>query len=148
MKVIALLPFKNEEWCLPSYLHNTTKIVDEIIAIDDGSTDNSVKILEDAGAKVYSSEKLINFNTFFSASGIITFKNSIDLQNTFKIIPLERLLIETDSPYLAPVPNRGKKNEPSFIKYTAEKLATIKDISYSEIVENTTDNFNNLFYKQ
>ena len=93
-------------------------------------------------------EKLMNFNTFFSASGIITFKNSIDLQNTFKIIPLERLLIETDSPYLAPVPNRGKKNEPSFIKYTAEKLATIKDISYSEIVENTTDNFNNLFYKQ
>ena len=58
MKVIALLPFKNEEWCLPSYLYNTTKIVDEIIAIDDGSTDNSVKILEDAGAKVYSSEKL------------------------------------------------------------------------------------------
>ena len=89
-------------------------------------------------------EKLMNFNTFFSASGIITFKNSIDLQNTFKIIPLKRLLIETDSPYLAPVPNRGKKNEPSFIKYTAEKLATIKDISYSEIVENTTDNFNNL----
>ena len=93
-------------------------------------------------------EKLMNFNTFFSASGIITFKNSIDLQNTFKIIPLERLLIETDSPYLAPVPNRGKKNEPSFIKYTAEKLATIKDISYSEIVENTTDNFNNLFSLQ
>ena len=93
-------------------------------------------------------EKLMNFNTFFSASGIITFKNSIDLQNTFKIIPLERLLIETDSPYLAPVPNRGKKNEPSFIKYTAEKLATIKDISYSEIVQSTTDNFNNLFSLQ
>ena len=90
----------------------------------------------------------MNFNTFFSASGIITFKNSIDLQNTFKIIPLERLLIETDSPYLAPVPNRGKKNEPSFIKYTAEKLATIKDISYSEIVQSTTDNFNNLFSLQ
>ena len=93
-------------------------------------------------------KKLMNFNTFFSASGIITFKNSIDLQNTFKIIPLKRLLIETDSPYLAPVPNRGKKNEPSFIKYTAEKLATIKDISYSEIVENTTDNFHNLFSLQ
>ena len=51
MKVIALLPFKNEEWCLPAYLHNTKVIADEIIAIDDGSTDNSVKILEDAGAK-------------------------------------------------------------------------------------------------
>ena len=70
MKVIALLPFKNEEWCLPSYLHNTNKIVDEIIAIDDGSTDNSKKILEDAGAKVYSSENLINFNSGWSEGSI------------------------------------------------------------------------------
>ena len=70
MKIIALLPFKNEEWCLPSYLHNTNKIVDEIIAIDDGSTDNSKKILEDAGAKVYSSENLINFNSGWSEGSI------------------------------------------------------------------------------
>ena len=70
MKVIALLPFRNEEWFLPSYLHNTTKIVDEIIAIDDGSIDNSVKILEDAGAKVYSSEKLIKFNSGWSEGSI------------------------------------------------------------------------------
>ena len=70
MKIVALLPFKNEEWCLPSYLHNTLKVVDEIIAIDDGSTDNSVKILEDAGAKVYSSEKLRNFNSGWSEGSI------------------------------------------------------------------------------
>ena len=70
MKVVALLPFKNEEWCLPSYLHNTLKVVDEIIAIDDGSTDNSLKILEDAGAKVYSSEKLRNFNSGWSEGSI------------------------------------------------------------------------------
>ena len=70
MKVIALLPFRNEEWCLPSYLHNTTKIVDEIIAIDDGSIDNSAKILEDAGAKLYSSEKLIKFNSGWSEGSI------------------------------------------------------------------------------
>ena len=62
-----------------------------------------------------------------------------------RIIPLERLLIETDSPYLAPAPNRGKKNEPSFIKYTAEKLASIKGVSYAKIVQSTTSNFNNLF---
>ena len=62
-------------------------------------------------------EKLLKLNAFFSASGIITFKNSIDLQETFKILPLEKILIETDSPYLAPVPNRGKKNEPSFLSY-------------------------------
>ena len=57
-------------------------------------------------------KKLLNFDTYFSASGIITFKNSTELQETFKSLPLEKLLIETDSPYLSPEPNRGKKNEP------------------------------------
>ncbi len=89
--------------------------------------------------------KLLEINSFFSASGIITFKNSKDLQETFKSIPLNKILIETDSPYLAPIPNRGKKNEPSFIKYTAEKLAEIKEISYKDIIINTTKNFNYLF---
>ena len=91
-------------------------------------------------------EKLLKLNAFFSASGIITFKNSIDLQETFKILPLEKILIETDSPYLAPVPNRGKKNEPSFLSYTAQKLADIKDLSKEEIIKITTKNFNNLFF--
>ena len=96
------------------------------------------------GSKKFA-DKLLELNSYFSASGIITFKNAIDLQETFKTIPLDKLLIETDSPFLAPVPNRGKKNEPSFIKYTAEKLAEIKDVSFSEISSRTTNNFNNLF---
>ena len=91
--------------------------------------------------------KLMEFNTYFSASGIITFKNSTDLQNTFKELPLERLLIETDSPFLAPEPMRGKKNEPSFIKYTAAKLALIKEISFEKINEITSINFEKLFSK-
>ena len=90
-------------------------------------------------------KKLLELNAYFSASGIITFKNSIDLQETFKFLPLEKLLIETDSPYLTPVPNRGKKNEPSFVKYTAEKLASIKDITTERLIKSTTTNFNNLF---
>ena len=90
-------------------------------------------------------ERLVKLNAFFSASGIITFKNSIELQNTFKFLPLEKILIETDSPFLAPVPYRGKKNEPSFIEYTAAKLAELKNISESEIVEITSNNFNQLF---
>ncbi len=92
-------------------------------------------------------EKLLDLNAYFSASGIITFKNSIDLQNTFNSLPLERILIETDSPFLAPVPNRGKKNEPSFIDFTATKLAEIKGIEKSEIIKITSNNFNNLFFK-
>jgi len=91
------------------------------------------------------SKKLLLLNAFFSASGIITFKNSIDLQNTFKTIPLKKLLIETDSPFLAPIPMRGKKNEPSFIKFTLDKLSTLKEISVEQMSNITTDNFNKLF---
>jgi len=90
--------------------------------------------------------KLQSLNAFFSASGIITFKNAIELQNTFKSLPLDKILIETDSPYLAPVPNRGKKNEPSFIDHTAKKLADIKEISKEELIKITTNNFNKLFF--
>jgi len=91
------------------------------------------------------SKKLLKLDAFFSASGIITFKNSTDLQNTFKTIPLEKLLIETDSPFLAPIPMRGKKNEPSFIKYTLEKLSAVKATTVESMSKMTTDNFNKLF---
>ena len=90
--------------------------------------------------------KLMEFNTYFSASGIITFKNSTDLQNTFKELPLERLLVETDSPFLAPEPMRGKKNEPSFVRYTLKKLSELKDIDTQGLDKITTDNFNRLFF--
>ena len=109
--------------------------------------DKNLKILMHCftGSKKFA-EKLLTLDAYFSASGIITFKNAIELQNTFKDLPLSKLLIETDSPYLAPMPNRGKKNEPSFIDYTAVKLAEIKDISKKELIEATTNNFNKLFF--
>ena len=90
-------------------------------------------------------EKLLDLNAYFSASGIITFKNSQDLQKTFQLIPLDKLLIETDSPFLAPEPNRGKKNEPSFVKFTGKKLADLKNISFEDLVNSTTNNFNKIF---
>ena len=96
------------------------------------------------GSKEFA-KKLLNLNAFFSASGIITFKKSLELQQTFGFIPSEKLLIETDSPFLAPEPNRGKKNEPSFLKYTAEKLANIKKIDKEELIRITSSNFNKLF---
>ena len=89
--------------------------------------------------------QLLELDAFFSASGIITFKNSLELQETFKNIPLDKLLIETDSPFLAPIPMRGKKNEPSFIKYTLEKLSILKEKTGQEMSDLTTKNFNKLF---
>ncbi len=90
--------------------------------------------------------KLMELNTYFSASGIITFKKSTELQNTFKELPLDRLLIETDSPFLAPEPMRGKKNEPSFVRYTLNKLSELKNVDFDKLDKITTDNFNRLFF--
>ena len=92
--------------------------------------------------------KLMELNSYFSASGIITFKNSTDLQNTFQKLPVERLLIETDSPFLAPEPMRGKKNEPSFVRYTLKKLSDLKNVKAEEMDKITTDNFNRLFFNK
>jgi TatD DNase family protein len=120
---------------------------DETFDILNQYKEKNLKILMHCftGSKKFA-EKLLTLNAFFSASGIITFKNAKDLQETFKFLPLDKVLIETDSPFLAPVPNRGKKNEPSFIDYTAQKLADIKNISKIDIINSTTNNFNKLFF--
>ena len=93
-------------------------------------------------------KKLMDFNCFFSASGIITFKNSSNLRDTFEFIPNDKIIIETDSPFLAPVPMRGKKNEPSFIKYTLDQLAKIKKSTLENMDKITTDNFDKLFFSK
>ncbi len=118
----------------------------EILEVFQNFKNEKLKILMHCftGSKNFA-EKLLNFDSYFSASGIITFKNSTELQDTFKFLPLKKLLIETDSPYLSPEPNRGKKNEPSFVIHTAKKLANIKDISSDDLIKKTTLNFENLF---
>ena len=96
------------------------------------------------GSKEFA-KKLMALNAYFSASGIITFKNSLELQETFKFISNDRILIETDSPFLAPIPMRGKKNEPSYIKYTLAKLSELKSINFDDLDAITTNNFEKLF---
>jgi TatD DNase family protein len=118
----------------------------EMLDIFNNYRNENLKILMHCytGSKNFA-EKLLAFNAYFSASGIITFKNSKELQETFRFIPLDRLLIETDSPYLAPEPHRGKKNEPSFVIHTAEKLANLKNLPSIELINKTSLNFENLF---
>ena len=90
-------------------------------------------------------KQALDLGFMISFSGIITFKNAKELQLVATEIPLDYILIETDSPYLAPVPYRGKCNEPAFVKYVAEQLAMLKDISFNEVARATTNNFKNLF---
>lgn len=88
-----------------------------------------------------------DLGVYFSASGIITFKNAGDLRDLVAGLPDDRLMIETDCPYLAPVPYRGRRNEPAYVTHVAEKLAEIKGWSLEETAERTTNAFFNLFTK-
>jgi TatD DNase family protein len=87
----------------------------------------------------------IEMNFYISFSGIVTFKKALELKEVARNIPLERMLIETDSPYLAPVPYRGKMNQPSYVKHVAEEIAKLRGISVEEVGEATSANFNKLF---
>ena len=80
-----------------------------------------------------------------SFSGIVTFKNAVPLKEVARRVPMERMLVETDSPYLAPVPHRGKSNQPAFVKHVAEEIARLRGIAFEDVARRTTDNFFRLF---
>ena len=90
-------------------------------------------------------EAVLKLGGYISFSGIITFKNASDIRAIAQAAPLDRIIIETDCPYLAPVPKRGRRNEPAYLVHVAEKLAEIKDVTPEEIAQVTTDNFFRLF---
>ena len=87
----------------------------------------------------------LDLGLYISFSGILTFKNAQDLRDVAKFVPMDRLLIETDSPYLAPVPYRGKTNNPSFVPFVAQQIADIKSLSLEAVAEATSHNFDQLF---
>ncbi len=91
-------------------------------------------------------KKALDLNFYISFSGIVTFKNAAQVQDVAKRIPLDRLLVETDSPYLAPVPHRGKTNEPAYVKHVAEFVAELRGISVEEVITASTENFFKLFH--
>lgn len=118
---------------------------------------DTIAILRDEGARQVGgvmhcftetraiAEAALALDFYISFSGIVTFKNAAELREVARVIPLERLLIETDSPYLAPVPFRGKRNEPAFVRHVAECLATLRGESLDTIATATTANFHRLF---
>ncbi len=90
-------------------------------------------------------EKFLDLGMHISYSGILTFKNAPEVKESAKVVPLDKVLIETDSPYLSPVPYRGKRNEPSYVRYVAEELARLREMSFEEIAKLTTKNANKIF---
>lgn len=90
-------------------------------------------------------QKALDLNFFISFSGIVTFKNAKDLQLVAKNVPQDKMLVETDSPYLAPVPFRGKTNQPAYVVHVAGKIAELRDISIEEVAKITTKNYYTLF---
>ena len=131
---------------IPVIVHSRNAETDTYEIIKSEKKNSNLKVLVHcfAGSKEFA-KKLIDINCYISVSGIITFKNSTELADVVSSIPIENLLVETDSPYLAPVPYRGKSNEPSYIVHTVERLSQIKNVSNEYVMSNTTNNFRKLF---
>ena len=131
---------------IPIIVHSRNAEQDTYEIIKSENKNSNLKVLIHCftGSKDFA-KKLLDMNCYISISGIITFSNAIELANTVSYIPMENLLVETDSPYLAPFPYRGKPNEPSYIVHTIEKLSKIKNIPKEKVITSTTNNFKKLF---
>ncbi|WP_321446558.1 TatD family hydrolase [uncultured Cohaesibacter sp.] len=133
---------------LPLSIHTRDAEDDTIAILKEGMEEGAFPAL----LHCYSSNRelamrSLEMGLYVSLSGILTFKRSQEIRDTIKDVPLDRLLVETDAPYLAPMPYRGKRNEPSYVVNTAQVLADVKGVSLKEITKITTDNFFRLFSK-
>ena len=133
---------------LPLIVHTRSAEEETLKILKKNVEKNNLKILIHCftGSNEFA-KNLLDLGAYISASGVVTFKNSKNLAETFKHIPNERILVETDSPYLAPEPLRGKSNEPSYIIHTVKFLAKLKNVSYEKFSSITTDNFFKVFGK-
>ena len=136
----------SQESNLPLIVHTRSAESDTYEILKSEIKNKKLKVLIHCftGSKEFA-KKLLDIGCFISASGIVTFKNSKDLAETFKFIPNERILVETDSPYLSPDPLRGKINEPCNIIYTLKFLSKIKNLDEESFAKTTTENFFKLF---
>lgn len=130
---------------LPYIVHDRDAHEDTLRIMKEEAYEGMTGILHCFSGSVELAKEFIELGFYISLAGPVTFKNAKTPKRVAKEIPLEHLLIETDSPYLSPVPNRGKRNEPSLVRYTLEEIANIKDISYEEVAKITRDNFYKLF---
>ena len=129
----------------PLIIHTRDAREDVISILDEENASQAGGIMHCFVEDLETAEKALEMGFYISFSGIVTFKNARDIQAVAKMVPDDRILIETDSPYLAPVPKRGKKNQPAYVRYIAEFLAELRGTSVEEFAEITHNNYYRLF---
>jgi TatD DNase family protein len=134
-----------KELDLPISIHNRDATEDTYRILKEEDISNIGGIMHSFNLDPEWMEKFLDLGMHISFSGVVTFKNAKEVKESAKQVPLDKVLIETDAPFLAPMPNRGKRNEPSYVRYVAEEIATLKNLSIEEIAKRTTENANKLF---
>lgn len=129
----------------PIIVHSRNAMNDTIKILKEEHAEKCIGVLHSFTGDYSAALQLLNIGFYISFSGMITFKNSIELCNTMKKIPLNRLLIETDSPYLSPVPYRGKENQPAYLLEIAKKISILREIDLKTLAQITKKNFYTLF---
>ena len=129
----------------PLVIHTREAAEDTLVILKEEGADTVGGILHCFTESLAVAEQAIDLGFYISISGIVSFKNAAQVHEVARAIPLDRLLVETDSPYLAPVPYRGKPNEPAYVRHVAEAIANLRQISYAEVATASSRNFLTLF---
>jgi len=135
------------ETCKPLIIHTREAAEDTVRIMTEEKAEDAKGVMHCFTEAWEVAEAVLEMGFYISFSGIVTFKNAKQIKEVAKRVPLDRILIETDSPYLAPVPYRGKLNQPSYVKHVAAEIATLRGISLEEVGQQTTKNFEKLFKK-
>ncbi|MBE2897356.1 YchF/TatD family DNA exonuclease [Pasteurellaceae bacterium 20609_3] len=129
----------------PLIIHTREAREDTMAILHEGQAQKCGGVLHCFTENQWMADQALDIGFYISVSGIITFRNAQDIRDVIETVPLERLLVETDSPYLAPVPYRGKQNQPAYVREVCEYVATLKGVSAEQLAEITTENFERLF---
>lgn len=131
----------------PLIIHTRNARADTLDILRKGGADKCGGVIHCFTEDLAFAEAALDLGFYISISGIVTFRQATELKEVVKTLPLDKLLIETDSPYLAPVPHRGKENQPAYVVEVAAYIAQLKSCSLSEVAQKTTRNFRNLFLR-
>ncbi|MGX7030219.1 TatD family hydrolase [Vagococcus zengguangii] len=135
----------SREMNLPFSIHTRDAMEDTYNILKDENVHLTGGIMHSFSGDIEWMKRFLDLGLHISLSGVVTFKKAIELHEVAKVVPLESLLVETDAPYLAPVPFRGKRNEPAYTRYVVEKIAELRGVSVEEIAQQTTQNAHRLF---